>query len=332
VNCRATFLKESESFFKPNPMRITVALLFISSLTYGQSLEKAKKLFEEKKLEEAQKLLLAVDDDQKDYAEAQYYLGRIAFNGKAYDDAEDFFEEAIDTNDKVADYHYWYGSTLGQIATDANTLRQGMLAPKIKDSFEKTIALDPKNIDAHWGLVEFYTKAPGFMGGSWDKATQTASGIMKINKAEGYRALGIINERQEKFAEAESQFVQAYKTDPLYVHQLANFYVRQKRYDKALAPFEENYKKDPNDMSSAYQIGRICAISGQKLDVGESCLTKYLSYQPKEKEPSIAAANMRLALIKEKKGNKPEAKKLYETALKMDSNLKEAKEGLERVK
>jgi tetratricopeptide (TPR) repeat protein len=126
--------------------------------------------------------LLAIADDQKDYADAQYYLGRISFNAKAYDDAEEFFEEAADTNDKIADYHYWYGSTLGQIATDANTLKQGMLAPKIKDEFEKTIALDSKNLDAHWGLVEFYTKAPGFMGGSWEKATQTAGGIMKINK------------------------------------------------------------------------------------------------------------------------------------------------------
>jgi hypothetical protein len=39
---------------------------------------------------------------------------------------------------------------------------------------------------------------------------------------------------------------------------------------------------------------------------------------------------MRLAQIKEKKGNKPEAKKYFETALKQDPNLKEAKEGLER--
>jgi hypothetical protein len=40
---------------------------------------------------------------------------------------------------------------------------------------------------------------------------------------------------------------------------------------------------------------------------------------------------MRLAQIKEKRGNKVEAKKLFETALKQDGSLKEAKEGLERV-
>jgi hypothetical protein len=72
-------------------------------------------------------------------------------------------------------------------------------------------------------------------------------------------------------------------------------------------------------------------MSGQKLDVGEKYLLKYLAYHPKENEPSHAGANMRLAQIKEKRGNKPEAKRLFETALKMDPNLKEAKDGLERV-
>jgi len=39
-----------------------------------------------------------------------------------------------------------------------------------------------------------------------------------------------------------------------------------------------------------------------------------------------------LAQIKEKQGKKEEARKLYELALKTDASLKEAKEGLERVK
>jgi hypothetical protein len=85
-------------------------------------------------------------------------------------------------------------------------------------------------------------------------------------------------------------------------------------------------------MLASYQIGKLAAISGKKLDDGEKYLLKYLSYQPKQNEPSHAGANMRLAQIKEKRGNKPEAKKLYEIALKMDGNLKEAKEGLARLK
>jgi tetratricopeptide (TPR) repeat protein len=90
-------------------------------------------------------------------------------------------------------------------------------------------------------------------------------------------------------------------------------------------------KQFPDDYGPIYQLGRASALSGQKLDRGEECLKKYLSYTPKQNEFSLAGANMRLAQIKEKRGNKAEAKKLFEIALKMDGGLKEAKEGLERV-
>ena len=306
--------------------------MFAASILQAQTIDKAKLLFEEKKPDESQKLLLTIKEGQKEFADARYYLGRIAFDKQAYDDAEEYFEEAIDANDKVADYHYWYGNTLGTIARDANVMKQGILAPKIKDAFEKTVALDPKNMDAHWGLIGFYTQAPGFMGGSWEKAEETASRIMKINKAEGLRALGTVYERQEKFAEAETQFLLAYKEDPKYVYNLTNFYSKQKKLDKAFGLIEEVMKKNPQDMVAIYQFGRLSAINGQKFDQGESCLLKYLAYQPAKNEPGHGGANMRLAQIKEKRGNKAEAKKLYETALKLDPTLKEAKEGLERMK
>lgn len=117
--------------------------ILIGSFAQGQSIvEKARKLYEEKKLAEAEKLLTPIDDDDKDYAAAQYYLGRIAFDQKKYDDAADFFEEATDANPKVADYFNWLGNTYGTIAENANVLRQGFLAPKMKNAWEKAIELD----------------------------------------------------------------------------------------------------------------------------------------------------------------------------------------------
>jgi tetratricopeptide (TPR) repeat protein len=313
-------------------MHLLLLFLFIPVIVQSQSLEQAKKLWDEHKPSEAKKLLTSIAEGQPDYAAAQYYLGRISFDEKNYDQAEEHFEEAIDVNDKIADYHYWYGNTLGNIAQASNTFKQGMLAPKIKSEFEKTVALDPSNLNAHWGLIEFYTQAPGFMGGSWEKAEETAKAILKIKKAEGYRALAVVYERQEKFQEAETQYKQAAFEEPAYIYSLSNFYVKQKKYDKVFAIFEEALKKNKEDMLATYQIGKVSAISGQKLDQGEACLLRYLSYQPKQNEPSIAGANMRLAQIKEKKGSKPDAKRYYEKALQLDGNLKEAKEGLSRVK
>jgi tetratricopeptide (TPR) repeat protein len=206
-----------------------------------------------------------------------------------------------------------------------------MLAPRIKGEFEETVKLDPKNLDAWRGLITFYTQAPGFMGGSYDKAFEVSNEIAKIDVAEGHRARGSIYSGQEKFDEAEKEYLAAYKLKPQLIGQLSAFYISRKQYDKSFRLAEEAAQKDPSNMSLIYIIGRTSAISGQRLDRGEECMKKYLAYQPKENEPSHGGAHMRLGQIYEKRGIKAEAKKSYEAAIKMDPTLKEAKDGLERV-
>lgn len=320
------------SFQKSHTMRLLFACLIISFSASAQVSDKAVQLFNDKKFDDAAKLFAGVKEGQKEYDRAQYYLGRICFSKNQLDDAEDHFETAIETNGKVADYHYWMGNLLGSIAQEANTLKQGMLAPKIKAAYEKTVELEPQHLGGLTGLIEFYTQAPGFMGGSWEKAEECAKRIMKFNPAEGHKSMAVIYQRQEKFSDAEREYVAAYKADPQYVHVLSNFYFGQKQYDKAFQLFESILKQSPDNMSIAYQYGKTCAISGKRLDLGEKYLLQYLSYTPKPNEPGHGGANMRLAQIKEKKGSKTEAKSLYEKALQLDATLKEAREGLARTK
>jgi tetratricopeptide (TPR) repeat protein len=314
-------------------MKCFLILVFILPLvaTSQSSIEKVKALYESNKAAEAEKILTTISEKSNDYAAAQYYLGRIAFDKKEYDDASEYFEEAIETNDKIADYHNWLGNTYGTIAQNSNMIKKGMLAPKMKNAWENAIRLDSKNLDARSSLIQYYLQAPGFMGGSVEKAIEVANQIKKIKPAEGYRQMGNVYMHEKKTAEAEKEFIEMAKVDPNYVGGLANFYVGQKQFDKAFSMFEDELKKNPEDYVAIYQIGKTSAVSGQRLERGEECLKKYFSYSPKQNEPSHAGANMRLAQIKEKRGQKAEAKKLFETALKLDGNLKEAKEGLERV-
>ncbi|MHC1705685.1 MAG: tetratricopeptide repeat protein [Tenuifilaceae bacterium] len=307
-------------------------ILLISTQVFGQSsIDKAKKLWEEKNNSEAKKILTAINDDNKDYAAAQYYLGRITVSEGKFDDAVEFFEDAIDANEKVAEYHTWLGNTYATIAQSANPIRQGMLAPKMRNAWEKSIELDKNNIDSRKSLIQFYLQAPSFMGGSVDKAKEMAKQITKLKPAEGHLQMGNIYIKEKKMQAAENEFIEATKVDPTYINAIGAFYVNQKQFDKAFSIYEEALKKNAEDYSIIYQIGRTCAISGQNLDRGEECLKKYLAYKPKQNEPSHAGAYMRLGQISEKKGNKTEAKKHFETAIKQDGSLKEAKDGLERV-
>jgi hypothetical protein len=91
----------------------------------------------------------------------------------------------------------------GVVAMDANPIKQAWLAPKIKNEFEKAAALDPANIQTQWGLVHYYTKAPGFLGGSWKKALDCVKTIEKLNKAQGLCARGFVYEKQGDMANAK---------------------------------------------------------------------------------------------------------------------------------
>lgn len=312
-------------------MKVIVFLLISFSLFAQSNIEKAKAFYEAKKYDEAEKLLKAISEKSAEYGAAQYYLGRVSFDKKEYDDAAEYFEEATEADPKQADYFNWLGNTYGTIAQSANMFKQGILAPKMKKAWETSISLDPKNLSARTSLIQYYLQAPGFMGGSVDKAKEVAKQIIGLDAAEGHRQLGNIYLNEKKPAEAEKEFLEAVKINPDYVSVLANFYVNQKQYDKAFNVFEDALKKKADDYVSIYQIGKTAALSGQRLDRGEECLKKYLAHTPAQNEPSHAGANMRLAQIKEKRGNKVEAKKLFETALRLDGNLKEAKEGLERT-
>jgi len=104
---------------------IFVFFTVISFSAVSQSkIDQAKKLFDDKKYAELEKMLSPIDDEDRDYAAAQYYLGRAAFNRKEYDDAADYFEKASEANEKEADYFNWLGNTYGTIAQDANPLNR----------------------------------------------------------------------------------------------------------------------------------------------------------------------------------------------------------------
>ncbi len=310
---------------------IALLLLLLSPPVLAQNIADARKLYEERKPADAKKILGTFKEGSKDYAEAQYYLGRISFDEKKYDDAEEFLEESVEVDNKVAEYHNWLGNTYGQIAQDANMLKKSSLAPKMRTEWETAVKLKPEYIDPRESLVQYYLQAPGFLGGGVDKAEETAKQIMKMNPARGHAQMGAIYVHEKKIAEAEKEYLEMVKIDPQTRARLGNFYLNQKMYDKSFALSEEALKKDPNDMVAMYVIGRTSAVSGTKLERGEECLKKYLQYTPKTNEPSHAGATMRLAQIAEKKGNKVAAKDLFAQAVKMDGNLKEAKEGLERT-
>lgn len=312
-----------------------LVIVFFSTFIYalGQSpVDKGKSLYEAKKYTDAEKILVAIPTTTSDYPAAQYYLGRIEFDKKNYEKAVEYFEIATKKDAKKSDYFNYLGRASAEMAVLASIFSKPSWASQARKSWETSIALDSKSIEPRLSLIDFYSMAPGVMGGSMDKAKAMANEVMKLNEAEGHWRLGSLFASENNTVKAEEEFAKMVKANPDYVKNLAGYYADQKKYEKAVELFEEALKRTPNDYQTLYKYGRTSAISGLKLDRGEECLKRYLTYTPQYGEQSIAAAYMRLGQIREKKGNKAEAKKNYEMALKLDDSLKDAKAGLERVK
>ncbi|HEY6844125.1 MAG TPA: hypothetical protein VI391_08160 [Thermoanaerobaculia bacterium] len=114
---------------------------------------------------------------------------------------------------ETAEQHYRRGVDLGEQAMHASIFRRAGLAIKARQEFERAVQVDPDFIDARVALVEYYLRAPVFLGGSDHKAIAQAHEIMKRDPAEGHRAFALIYEHQKKHAEAAKELEMAAALD-----------------------------------------------------------------------------------------------------------------------
>jgi len=260
--------------------------------------------------------------------------GRAAMTRNDDDAAATLFEKAVAQNPKSAEAHYLLGTAYGSQAQKASIFGQASLAGKTKDEFEKAVELDPNLVDARFGLVQFYAMAPGFMGGSYDKAFAQAAEIKKHDPLMAHRAAAFIYSHQQKTDEARNEYLAEVKEFPKSARahiDLGLSYIAQKNYKAAGDEFELATKVEPTYMPGYYRLGQISAFTSANYARGEELLRKYLTYTPKENEPSLARAHYWLGQIFEKQGKKAEAKASFTTSLKLNPAQKDVAEALKRV-
>ena len=116
-----------------------------------------------------------------------YYLGRLAFESKRYEQAATWFEKAVQLDSGNSNYHLWLGRTYGEQAQHAEG-DAFFLARKVKKHLETAVALNPDNLKARFGLLEYYLQAPPLVGGDAAKAKAQAEEITKRDAVEGRKA------------------------------------------------------------------------------------------------------------------------------------------------
>ena len=259
-------------------------------------------------------------------------------NANQPEKAEKKFEEAIKADPKYGLYHLWLGRAVGTQAQEANILRQPFLAKRVKAEFERAAELDPALLDARDGLIDFYLRAPGFMGGSVEKAREQQRLIAERDPMLGHLAAVKIAWHQKDTVATEKALRAAGAAQPdsaLPIIRLGQFQQQWGRTEAAFATYDGFAVKHPNDVGIRFQTARLAAISGQQLPRGEKLLRDLLTapdWEAGPSRPNKAAVHFRLGMVLEKSGRKDEARAAYETAIALNPNLQLAKDALKALK
>ncbi|MDX6190194.1 tetratricopeptide repeat protein [Flavobacterium sp. Fl-318] len=187
-------------------------LLFLLSplvMCSQSNFEKGEKLFHAKKYDEAQNLFEEVLKNKPSDTKVIEYLGDIASYNKSWEEAVGYYKKLKELKPTEANYYFKYGGALGMRASEVNKFKALGMATEVRESFEKAIELNPKHLQARWGLIEYYLHLPGIFGGSETKAISYSVELMQLSVVDGYLSKGRIEEYFKRYNSAEKYYMKA---------------------------------------------------------------------------------------------------------------------------
>ncbi len=252
-------------------------LLFVSAAFAGTAdLDRAEDLYNRTDYESSLKLLLA--SPQKD-ARAYHWIGRDYYMLGDYKKASEALSKSVELQPSNSEYHHWLGRAYGRRAETSNPFSAPGHASHARESFEKAVQLDSKNLDAINDLFEYYLEAPGFLGGGFDKAAQLATRIAQLDAVEGYYARARLAEKRKEFGNAEQQLRRAAELAPSQVGRvidLAKFLAKQGRIQESEQTFAQAERIAPNDPKLLFGRAETYIREGRNLDTARTLLQRFL--------------------------------------------------------
>jgi tetratricopeptide (TPR) repeat protein len=310
------------------------ALLAFPLFAQNTALQQAQAAFDAYRWDDAARILKPLQNSGS--GDVQALLGRIAEQQHDLDSAVSHFEKAIEAQPKNAEYHFLLGAAYGQQAQKASMFKMASIAGKTKDELETAIKLNPNHLEARWGVMQYYMMAPGFVGGSEEKALNEANEIKKRDNYMGHRARAWVFTKQKKNDLSRKEYIDAVREEPNAARThtgLGSYYaVNDKNYKAAAEEFATALRLDPAFMPAQFRIGQAAALSATNVAEGEQSLRKYLGYRPKANEPNLGSAWYYLGMLCEKQGKKADARNAYLAAQKIvGPDDKSVSDALKRV-
>jgi tetratricopeptide (TPR) repeat protein len=260
--------------------------------------DRVAELMRQRQWAEAQTLLEEVTAREPDNAEAWHSLGLTRLARREPEPAIAALEQAARLAPTNSDYQLQLGHAYGLAASKGGLFAKLGNARKCKAAYEQAVALDPRNINARWSLMEFCRQAPALAGGGLELAYVQAGEIAKLDARRGRAAR-------------------------------ASLLAAEKKYEEAFALYDEALREQPGDADSLFHLGRLAAQSGQRLEHGLAALRDLAARPDRHNDARIPTF---IGNILEKMGDRAGALAAYEQAVAADPKYTRALEALRRLK
>jgi tetratricopeptide (TPR) repeat protein len=293
-----------------------------------EPLDRALGLLDDNDPESAKAVIEPYLESNPSDADAIVLLGRCYLALGDAPQASALIKQAVGAHPDHADYRYWYGSSLGTEAMGASTLQQMSLGMSAIAQYKKAVELDPDHLGARQGLMFAAMMAPPFVAGGLDGAKAQAQEIARIDDREGKIAHAQIAMREERHDDAIALLDEAFamsddEPDPRLLVQFVRALYDAGQTERAFEEARRVVAMGDRGVEGLYQLGRLCAKTGEHPEEGLDALTRYLEHTGTEIPP--AYIHWRIAQIQIHLDRIPDARASLETALELMPGMPEAK-------
>jgi tetratricopeptide (TPR) repeat protein len=282
--------------------------------------------------DKALSILDSLPSNEAETAETHNVRCRVFYSVELFSQAQNECQQAVNLAPQNSMYHLWLGRAIGEVADHASFVSAYGLAKRARAEFEQAVQLDPHNAEALADLGEFYTEAPGVVGGGTDKALRVAEKLDKVDPVRAHELRAGIAQENHDYGTAERELRAAISASQHPAFQwmsLASFLRRQKRYDEMENAVQSGYAAAQRDHHAAvalYNGASVLIRAGRNYALADKLLQAYLANPNGTEDAPAFIAHAWLAKIKSQQGDKDGARQEQAAALALANQYKPAQE------
>ena len=318
--------------------QLVLALALLSIPGQADPLDAARSLFGERKYEQARELLEGSLNDPGAKAERLLLLTRVCNILGDYEDGIRYGKQAVELLPDSGEAHFRYAQAMRVKMQKVSEFKAMFVVGGYKKTLQKAIDLDPKHVGAREEQIGFLIHAPGFAGGSYEKAEQRIAELKPLDWRRAMLSTADLESTRKNGTAVEkiyNEILEKYPDDGATRANLGYWYQRETRYAEADREFGRlvEHEEPAYAMIALYQRARTRILGEYQPEKAVEFLQKFIAEAADDLPdvPSKSNAYRRLGNAYEQLDDTGQAREAYRQALALDADNKEAKKALKAL-